>query len=126
MAYLNLVQGRSILVSTDNVEGCFSWMVQNKDYRNIKSEAKMEGILVTELSNCDRGQVAVVVGFDLHPDRHVYQGLVLTMENEAISAEKMNRVKHFSDLLTKFIEEHYNTDVAVESGLVLACSGLDF
>jgi hypothetical protein len=126
MAYLNLVQGKSIYVARDNVEGCYSWLIQNKDYRNLKSEAKMEGLLVTEVANYDRGQVVVVVGVDLHPDRHVYHGLVLTKQNDAISEQKMNRITYFTELLTKFIEEKYNTDVAVESGLVLACSGLDF
>jgi hypothetical protein len=95
MPWITVIQGKSFTIKSDDPDEVSRALDEDIHYKEIASEVKKTGLYIIDVSNTDDGELCISMGKEFHHDRHIYQGLTLTLDHD-VSAEETANIKSLS------------------------------
>jgi hypothetical protein len=117
MPWIFLVQGTSLRVATDSPYSLEDDLLGSGVYKRATEQAEKHGFIVRTSSNSEHPiELAVIVGKDLYPNGHIYQGLTITAPVPDVELSELEAI--VADLIG-WLKEATGTAPDIEHGIIL-------
>lgn len=118
MPWIHVVDGKSATFKSDD-----GWEESDKitgleGYKALQADCKAQGLVLFYTVNSDDSELAFFLGKELHPDRHIFQGLTLTLDQDVTPEQKAATIIQFDKLMVLLQEAGFTP--VVEQGLVIS------
>ncbi len=118
MPWITVIQGKSFTIKTDDPYEVNRIIEKDSNYAEIVSQVEKSGLKVFETSNTDDDELCISMGKELYKDRHIFQGLSVTVDS-AVSAEEQANIEAFSVRMHDALAD-LGHEFETKSGLVIS------
>jgi hypothetical protein len=117
MPWVFLVKGKSLSVSSDDVYDLSNRIEESAEFRSASERARAASLVVQVAPDPDSSRLAVIVGHELYPSRHIYQGMTVSAPLP-LGTENNKLLDSLAEEL-KALLESLGAGVEVSEGIVL-------
>lgn len=120
MTWLYVLDGMSANIQfnekTDDIEEIVDSIESDKGYRTFEKKVEAEGLKLVNGINYDDWSVSIMLGVELHKDRHIYQGQTITCYVSKFNEELRTQLESELELLLVNIVKR---EFTVKRGIVI-------
>lgn len=118
MPWIQVVDGKSATLKSDDGWEDSEKITSLEAYKALDAECESQGLALFDTVNSDDNTLAFFLGKELYPDRHIYQGVTLTLDQDVTPEQKAATITQFDKLMVLLQEAGFNPVVA--QGLVVS------
>lgn len=117
MPWIHVVDGKSAIFPSSKPYEHSKSITELDAYKALDSECEALGLVLFNRHNRDENEAAFFIGKELHPDRHIYQGLTITLDQNVTPEHKDATITQFDKLMVLLQEGGFVP--VVQQGLVV-------
>lgn len=102
MPWITVVKGQSFTIATNDGYPLIEKIEANENFAPLKKKLTGLGLQLFSTVNYDDGEMVISLGVEFHRDRHIFQGLTLSL-NDATTDVQMQNVNLIADELKQLL-----------------------
>jgi hypothetical protein len=117
MPWITVVKGKSFTVKTDDGYELRAQIESHQKFKDIESDLNKNNLFSIFITNSDDDELVLSVGKEFHDDRHIFQGLTVTLD-DSFSAQDQAAVQSISEQIEAVYTE-MGIEFEVKEGLLV-------
>ena len=118
MPYIFVVDGKSAIVEAKKPYELRTSITSQPGYKDLVTRGEAHGLVVGETVNRDDSELAFFVGKELYRDRHIFQGLTVTLTEQATYDEEGVAEDIFAEL--ELLLRQQGLEPKIQKGIVIS------
>ena len=117
MPWITVIKGKSFTVKTNDGYELEETIEGHEKFKIIKSDLEKSGLYSIFITNSDDDELVLSVGKEFHDDRHIFQGLTVTLD-DTFSEEDKAATQAVSEKIATLYNE-LGLEFEVKEGLLV-------